>query len=438
MKKILLYSLLSFALFIGCKKDETLVDGQRPEERVTETVTKYSNTLTSSTYGWKAFLYPDGGGGYSFYLNFNKENKVTMYADLDPDASAESFESTYRIKALQNPTLSFDTYNYMHILADPNPNTFGGAAGWGVYSDFEFSFDQEVGDTIKLTGKLLGSKLILVKATQAEKTSYDSEGLYNSIITSVDYIDQNNNLYFTLLDAVKVQTSINYVDKVLTLIWDNGSGSVTTAATGFAFTLTGITLGNPLIYKGKVIKELTWDPVKMLYFTTIDGARLEILVSASTLYPLHLLVGIQYSAIIVPNTTNYPGWGAEFVTRRASAAAATLASSYGLRLDRMVFSFNTVNNTMLLSADVYQGANRFVADFPYTFAKTTGGVYKFTAGTTTGNASLIVTQMAPLTTQRLNVDTFTLDYFIHPTTGAILGQFKSVEHPTFTFTGNLQ
>lgn len=438
MKKIFLYSLLSLALFAGCKKEEVLVDGQRPEERVTEAVTKYTNALTGSTTGWKAFLYPDGGGGYSFYLNFSKENKVTMYADLDYDPAAESMESTYKVKAFQNPTLSFDTYSYMHILADPNPNTFGGVAGWGVYSDFEFTFDKQVGDSIMLTGKLLNSKLILVKATAAEQKSFNEKGLLKSIQTSVDYVDNNNNLYFSIVDAIKVQTSINYVSKVVTLIWDNGSGSVNTVSTGFAFTLTGIRFKEPLIYKGKSISELTWDPIKGVYFTTVDGTRLEIIASPTSLYPLHLLIGIQYSAIIVPNGTTYPGWGSEFVTRRASAAAATLASAYRLRLDRMIFSFNTINNTMVLTADIYQNANRFVGDWPYTFTKTTAGVYKFTAGSPTGNASLIVNEMAPLTTQRINTDTFTLAYFTNPTTGEILGQFRSVQNPNFTFSGSLQ
>lgn len=437
MKKILIYTLLSLALFTGCKKEEVLIDGERPEERTTAAVNKYTNELTGSTNGWKAFLYPEGGAGYSFYFNFTKDNKVSMYADLDVDPARESMESTFRVKALQNPTLSFDTYSYLHILADPDPSTFGGVAGWGSFSDFEFTFDKQVGDSIMLTGKLLKSKLVLVKATLAEKNLYNSEGLLNSILTSVDYVDNNNNLYFTLVDAIKVQTSINYNQKVITLIWDDGSGGVSTASTGFAFTLTGIRFREALIYKGKSIKELTWDPVKNLFFTTVDGARLEVLSSPTSLYPLHLLMGIQYSAIVVPNATNYPGWGTEFVTRRAAAAAGTLASGYNLRLDRMVFNFNTINNTMLLSADIYQGANRFVADFSYTFTKTTAGLYKFTGIAPTGNASLIVTQMAPLTTQRINADTFTLAYFTNPTTGEILGQFRSVQNPNFTFSGSL-
>ncbi|MCZ4245224.1 DUF4302 domain-containing protein [Pedobacter punctiformis] len=437
MKKILLYSLLSFSLFTGCKKDETLVDGQRPEERITEAVTKYSNTLTGSTYGWKAFLYPDGGGGYSFYLNFNKENKVTMYADLDYDPAQKSMESTYKVRALQNPTLSFDTYNYMHILADPNPSTFGGVAGWGVYSDFEFSIDKETGDTIKLTGKLLGSKLVLVKATQAEKTSYDSKGLYNSINTTVNYTTANKNLYVLLGDATKVQTTIDVFNKIFSLTWED-NGDVKTTSTGFAFTLTGIVLKEPLFYKGKKITELTWDPVKGVYYTTVDGVRVEVIISATPILPLHLLIGINYTTITAPNGTTYPGWSADFQTRRASAAAAMLAGPYGLRLDKMTFKFNTIQKTMVLTVDIYQGATRFVGDFPYTYTKTTAGVYKFTAGAPTGNAALIVANMAPLTTQRLDVNQFTLDYFTHPTTGAVLGQFKSVENPGFTFTGTLQ
>lgn len=438
MKKILIYILLSLALLTGCKKEEVLIDGERPEQRTTEAVTKYTNELTGSTNGWKAFLYPEGGGGYSFYFNFTKDNKVSMYADLDVDPARESMESTFRVKALQNPTLSFDTYSYLHILADPDPSTFGGIAGWGLYSDFEFTFDKQVGDSIMLTGKLLKSKLVLVKATQAEKNLYNAEGLLNSIFTLVDYVDNNNNTYFTLVDAIKVQTSINYNQKVVTFIWDDGSGGVTTTSTGFAFTLTGIRFKEPLIYKGKSIREFTLDSVKQVFFTMVDGIRLELISSSTGIYPLHLLLGIQYSYITVPNATNYPGWGSDFITRRAAAAVGTLSSGYNLRLDRMSFGFNTINNTMLLSADIYQNANRFVADFPYTFTKTTAGVYKFNAIAPTGNAALIVAAMASLTTQRINSDTFTLSYFTNPNTGELLGQFKSIQNPNFTFTGSLQ
>lgn len=446
MKKIFLYILLSFGLFAGCKKDEILVDGQRPEERLTETVAKYADILTGSPYGWKAYLYPDGGGGFSFYLNFDKENNVSMYADIDPDAAAESFSSTYRIKALQNPTLSFDTYNYMHILADPDPSTFGGVAGWGVYSDFEFSLDKVVGDSVKLTGKLLGSKMVLVKATQAEQKLYNEQGLLNSINASVDYIFANSNLFILLGSTNKVQTTIDVNNKVFSLTWEE-AGAINTTSTGFAFTLTGIVLKEPLFYNGKKITELTWDPVKKLFFTTVDGTRIEVQSSSSPILPLHLLMGINYTRITAPNAATYPGWGTDFVARRALANQRSLANivvgTTPVSLGSMRFTFNSVSKTMVLVWNTPYGASSLNLTYPYTYTKTANGVFKFTIGSGfDGNSAFFYNQASkpldPVLHERINVDTFTLEYFIHPTTGALLGQFKSIEHPDFTFTGALQ
>lgn len=439
MKKILIYTLFSLAIFSGCKKDkeEVLIDGKRPEERVAESLEANKKELTGSEFGWKAYLYPLSGGGYSFYLKFDTANKVVMYADLDTDPAMTSMESTYKIKANQVNSLLFDTYNYMHILADPDPNTFGGAAGWGIYSDFEFNFDKKSGDTLMLTGKLLQSKLLLIKATKAEQDSYNSKGLYTSIIASIGYIDENTYLYVNLGDETKIQTTFDYYNKIFSFTWET-DGVVNNLSTGFVFTLTGIILKEPLFYKDKYISEFTWDAAKGVFYAMVNGVRVELSASATPILPLNALIGISYTYIIVPNGTTYPGWSPDFIARRASVAAGTLSSGYNLRLDRIIFSFNTEGESMLMAADVYQNASKYIADFPYTFTKTTAGIYKFTAGTATGNAGLIVTQMAPLTTQRISTDNFRLDYFVNPQTGLILGQFISIEHPDFYFTGALQ
>lgn len=438
MKQILLYSLLSLALFTGCKKDnDNLIDGKKPEERVTEALTMYQDRLTGSTYGWKAVLYPAGGGGYSFYMNFNKENRVTMLADLDYDYAETSLESSYRMKANQIPSLLFDTYNYMHVLADPDPNIFGGVPGAGIFSDFEFSFDKVVGDTVKLNGKLMGSKLILVKATQAEQNAYNT-GVFKTTLTDVvDYVTTYPYYYILLGDDNKLQTTFDINNKVIALTWNEG-GVVTTVSTAFSFTLSGILLQEPLTYKGKSFSEFTYDAEKGEFYTMAGGVKVVVLTTTTPILPLHTLIGINYSVITVPNGTTYPGWSADFIARRARAAAATLASGYRLRLDRIVFTFNTQGKTMVMAADLYQGTNGFVGNWPYTYTKSAAGVYKFTQGALTSNASLIPTEMAPLTTERINADQFTLDYFINPANGQILGQFKSVEHPDFTFSGVLR
>ncbi|HEY0175178.1 MAG TPA: hypothetical protein VGC08_02300, partial [Pedobacter sp.] len=201
---------------------------------------------------------------------------------------------------------------------------------------------------------------------------------------------------------------------------------------------TGMLLQDPVFYNDQKITEFFWDAEKGQYYANVGGTRINVLTSATPILPLHSLIGISYSAITVPNATTYPGWSADFVSRRAAAAATMLAGPYKLRLDRMVFSFNTLQSTLNLTAYIFQNTSQFTGVFPYTYTKTSTGMYKFTAGSPTGNGSLIVSDMAPLTTQRLNADQFTLDYFVNPSNGQVLGQFKSVQHPEFTFSGALQ
>jgi hypothetical protein len=172
MKKYLLFAMLTAIIFSGCKKGIDPANGERPEDRISSALNTYSSVLTDNTNGWKAYLYPKGGGTYLFSINFGTNNRVSMLSDINGSTSSTGFESTYRLKAQQSPSLLFDTYSYIHLLSDPDPAVNGGDAGQGYKSDFEFYFEKVVGDTVKLIGNRLGSKLVLVKATS--KADYDS------------------------------------------------------------------------------------------------------------------------------------------------------------------------------------------------------------------------------------------------------------------------
>jgi hypothetical protein len=424
-------------LLASCKKGEIdPAPGQRPEERTEARLKEYEAALTGSPNGWIGYLYPQGGGGYSFFMKFADNNRVTMLADINEASRQDSVESSYRLKAVLAPSLLFDTYNYMHLLADPSPEVNGGAAGWGYYSDFEFSFDEITGDTIRLHGNQLGSKLVLIKASAAQETAYNNKEL-NTLVTDIlNYTGANPNLYLQLDGSTRVQTSINKNTKMFTLNWlqDN---TISTSASAFAFTLTGITLQEPVEYNGKKIYDLTWDKANQQLYAMVDGNKVVVQSSPTPILPLHLLMGISYTNIIVPYAATYPGWSDDFVSRRAAASASMAAGPYGLRMDRMQCQFDVLNSKMTITLDIYQGSNKFLADFPYSYTKTDDGVYKFDAVTLSGNAALIEDDMAPLTQQRLDVDHFTLDYFLDTGSGKILGQFISVEHPDFTFTGTL-
>lgn len=438
MKKLFIYTLLTINILYSCKKDEqAIADRGTIDQGVLQQLTQQSMELTASDFGWKAYLFTSTGAGFSFYMDFDTNSLVHMYADLGPEQSELSQESSYLINLEGVPSLFFNSSNYMYGLSKVGQATFGGKATWAAYSDFEFNFNKQSGDTLFLNGKLLESKLILVKATAAEQQSFQSKGLYNSIQSSVTYMRNNPYLYLNFGDENKMQTSFNYFSKVFSMTWEDG-GIIYNQSSAFAFTLTGMLLQNPLTFKNKTIKEFYWDTTTQQLFALVDGQSVYTKASPIPILPLHTLFGIYYRTIIVPSVSTYPGWSANFISRRASVAAMALNGSYKLRLDRLVFTFSASSPSLIFSADIYQGTSKFLANFPYKYTKTTDGIYKFVPGVTTGNAMLIGESMAPLTSERLDTDNFKLDFLVHPQTGQLLGQFQSIEHPDFAFSGTVQ
>lgn len=171
-----LYILLTALLFAACKKEDDNVFKQSPDDRINEVLSTYSNALTSAEYGWKGIVYPSAVSTvpFSFYFKFDTANRVQMYSDWDSSTLNNMRESSYRLKALQQPCLLFDTYSYIHILCDPDASINGGYYGGGLLSDFEFILDgmSSNGDTIKLTGRQHATKAVLVKATSKEAQDY--------------------------------------------------------------------------------------------------------------------------------------------------------------------------------------------------------------------------------------------------------------------------
>lgn len=454
MKKILILAFFALLIMQGCKKDQKLIDGLRPEERVAADLEKYRSELVNSTNGWVAYLNTSlVGGGYNFYMSFDKANKVVMRADYNSDIALESLESTYRVKQVMAPSIIFDTYNLIHLLQDPDPEFFDGDYAVGYGSDFEFEIREQVGDTLKLIGKKRNTPLILIKATAEQKAFYTSNQFSNSIDGISQYLTDNPFTY--IVDPKdsnkKIQVSINpdVRSRSFTFISVNGKEIVKNSGT-FSFSKEGIRLVNPIQEAGSTFTGVMWDGVaKKMFLVTTTGTKVEILVSATPVLPLNLVLGSAYSGILVPIATTYPGWGADFVTRRALSNqrmnANIVVGGTPITLGTMRFGFNTTTSVMTLVMTTPYGAAGASLNltYPYTFTKNDAGVYKFTIiPGFDGNSTFVYNQASrpldPLLIERINVDTFKLDYFVNPTTGAVLGQFISIEHPTFAFSGALQ
>ena len=187
MNKNVLYFLLAITLVASCKRDDDNVFDKSPDERINETLKTYQAAITSSQYGWNANLYTADGVLYRFYFSFNDSNRVQMFSDFDSTTATDLKESSYRLKALQQPSLIFDTYSYIHILSDPDGSVNGGQDGVGLKADFEFAIDSVTADSINLTGRFNGSKLTFQKATQADRAIWASKQVANGVVNFKNY-----------------------------------------------------------------------------------------------------------------------------------------------------------------------------------------------------------------------------------------------------------
>lgn len=272
MKKIFLLGII-VSVLSACQKDnDDPAPGERPDERLNKVLTEYKTQLVGAPFGWKAVLYPEGGSAYNFLLSFSANDRVTMLSDINASTAAEPFESSYRLKALQQPALLFDTYSYLHILADPDATRSGGEWGQGKLSDFEFSFDSVTSDRIELTGNLNGSKLVLVKATQEDAGNY-----IQNIAANAKAFENINNFttYFKRLTVGDHVVDVSVLTGTRKITFSYYEGDVlSTFSTSYYFTEDGVTLLDPFEIDGLTLTSfgaVQYDEASRKINVTVNG-----------------------------------------------------------------------------------------------------------------------------------------------------------------------
>lgn len=440
MRKIYLLSLLLLSVLTACQTDnDEPAPGQRPDERLNKTLTDYKTALTGAPYGWKAVLTTGAGPQYRFLMQFTENDRVSMYADVSSEFAGPPFESTYRLTALQQPALLFDTYSPLHILADPDPSVLAkltgqeGIVGQGRYSDFEFTIDSVAATSVRLTGNLQQSKLTLIQATQEEFNAYQAGQLKTVLDETKAYTQANPFIYLPAANGTRLQIGIDVANKVFSLVYLE-NGNVQIVSTRFTYTPRGLLFDPPLVLNGLTIQELIWDSAQQVFYADVNGSRVVVQTSPTVIVPLHHFVGVTFNAIAVPPQA-LPGWSPDFTSKHQQAAASMLSGPYTLRLGYTVFLFDTQSQTMRVVVFIYQGDNEFLAFYPYRYTKSADGVFKFTAQTPDPNGQAIAQDMSPILNHITN-DSFTMDYFRDPT--GTLGQLKSVQNPDFYFTGSFE
>lgn len=433
MKRLILILFL-FPVILSCKKTE--FEGERPDERLSKTLSEYNDVLSGAKYGWKAHLFPSGGRGFGFLFEFDGKNRVTMMADIMQESGTKTMESSYRLRATILPSLYFDTYSYIHLLADPNPEVNQGTPGWGLYSDFEFSILKVSQDTIRLKGNLLGSDLTLVRATQEEQTAYKAGNL-NALKKQVgDFFKDKRFNYLETQKGAQLSTLIDLNSKTLSLSFDS-SGTIITKKRGFALSgLNELILSTPFIHEDLNFNKIVVDLKSKQLYIPNGSRKLDFLNSSDPIFPLSKMIGLEYQAIIVPMEERVDGSGADFNTRRnAFLTDAKAALATGTTFPQMSLVFNTGEQLMVIEVVITQGTTNYAAYYAFGYKKI-GDEYQFKyEGPMNGNAELLNLPFSPII-QGLTSGTINLNYVLNRSTLSASGVSSALAG--FKFIGDLQ
>ena len=449
MKKIHLFSLITlFALsFLGCKKDSYVAKfDQLPQERIGAQIDLVKNALTGSPNGWIATLPTGLGGGYGFYMNFDKEGFVTMVADLTAASTATVEKSQYRVKQDMGAALSFDTYSYISILNNPEPGSLGGNGNIrdGFKSDIDFVYDHSSADSLVFKGKRYRQTFTLVKATAEQKAKYLNAEYGTAIDKFKKFFTDNPNAYFETDNGLKVAVEPNgsnslNAGKRVTFTSILANDAIVSATAKFAYTISKMDiLDSGLVFDKNYYVRIAWKDATTMAVYDKNNKEYILKNNPTPLLPLYKMWGSKYNGMLSNFKTIYPG---------TSAKGADLLNFYHNNLDnaytgyrfnfgRITFVWNVINKRITLNGFHSQngGTSGWTTASIYNYTVDNSGTYTFTLNSTFsgGYASKA---LIPLHNFMLN-NQVKFDYFVSG--GTVYGLMKSVTDPSIEMTFILQ
>jgi hypothetical protein len=432
---------------ISCDNNYETIFSESPDERTKAVLDEYNTLLREAPFGWKASLYTSTGAGYFYYLDFNEGGNVTMLSDFNANAAGEPMESTWALKALQRPTLSFTTYSYIHLPADPDGNINNGFPGSGLLSDFEFAVIRTSGDSVIMKGVQHNSEIILIKASEHETQAYYDKRIQSLLLQTEEYLASSKGYRLTLPDQTVVPMALSIPYKLISFQFlDSDGKTIHTPRTSYTFSIDGIVLKEPLKIKSYEIDRLIWDDNSNSYTVPLGtpvpltGSDDPYIFNPSV--SLYSLAGNELVTAIIPYGAGaypLPGQSDTFTQIYNDAASQMLQGPYRITLEEIRFVFVPNTDRMLMILSVIQpttsgGANRFTGQYTYSYQVREGGILKFRLEATDGNAGLLYADMLGILSHFDN-DTFKMEYVGGGF--SLIAGFFSQEEPDYYFSGYL-
>ncbi|MNL29024.1 hypothetical protein D3C87_1506960 [compost metagenome] len=153
-----------------------------------------------------------------------------------------------------------------------------------------------------------------------------------------------------------------------------------------------------------------------------------------------MVMGTALTTISLPGQATFPGAGQTFITAYTTFKASASAFTTPTIFRDLNIAFNATSKTMTISVNVVQNVTSvFPAVYTYNYTKTDAGEYKFSGLVTSGGgASAILSRMRTFILNRIEAQTFLLDYYNDQANQRVLGKFSSKETPDFSLTGTLR
>jgi hypothetical protein len=443
-----LFFVLVAAITTSCDKDYERVFDETPDSRASADLNRYDALLRDAQFGWKASLYTGAGAGYFYYFDFNENGNVVMRSDFNTTTASETMTGTWSLKALQRTTLTFDTYSYVHLPADPNGDVNGGNNGAGLLSDFEFTFNKVSGDSVILKGLKHNAELILVKADENETTQVLNNRIAEILGSTVEYVQANKGLQLHLSSEEIVSVAIDVNSKMVGVQYLSSDRShINVFTSPFSFTVNGIALKSSLQLNDHTINSLRWDDEQELYRVKLDGDVALVNATEPLIFepsvPLVSEIGKQYKRVFTPKdpeVNRLPGESDSFVAAYNEASLSLQQGAFELTLEEMVFIFDPA--TKQIYQDVYLSrtsdqnvTTRFLAEYIYDYEINPDNTIKLTQKLANDNGYAIAFDLRKIL-QHLEEDSFQLQYIAGGF--ELIAGFYSQEDPGYSFSGYLR
>lgn len=442
--RTILITAIASILLICCKNDYETVFEKPAHERMREAMEDYRSQLVAAPDGWKAVIQTGTGGGYFFYFDFHEDGTVTMISDFSQTTSNEPIDGTFAVLPLQRPTLTFDTYSYIHLLTDPDASVNGGEYGEGLQSDFEFALEESAGDTLKLIGIKENTETYFIKATASEREALlEDKVITQSISQAINHFQENNYSYIESEAGDTIAMGMNHETKTFSVFYKNSNLEIEHVKVPCFYSMNGISLSESISLPELTFDALLWDNNTSNYYLPNGDSKIYLQNSTSFISFRNALpnlvetLGNKYRTIIIdPEVMNNNSTEFIDIYEEAAQNVEIDMSDYGLTLGEVFLEFNPLGEATI-NYILYQDNTGYLAIYDYTYSTNSDNSLTLNFSGMNGNADLADNSLQPLVNY-FEDQPLMMDYYCDPNEGTLLSRVYPKGTPITYFYGMLE